>query len=76
MIGVSTLEVRGLPLFAAVDVIVGCDRPEALILDRTADREVVEALPGAVGDAQERVHHIVEEAADARIADACRFASK
>src|SRR6266850_3299577 len=52
---------------------VGRQRGEARIVDRTADGEVIQRLEGEVPEAEDVVHRIVEEAADAGRAHAGRL---
>src|SRR5205823_11912880 len=52
---------------------VGRERGEARIVDRAADGEVIQRLEGEVPEAEDLVHRIVEEAADAGRAHAGRL---
>jgi hypothetical protein len=51
----------------------GCLRLDPRVVERLADGEVIERLKARVGELEQLVEHIVEEAADAGAPKASRF---
>ena len=60
------------PLHVSVDA-VRRQRGQARIVDRAADREVIERLERKVLEPEHLMHRVVEVAADARGPHACRL---